>query len=348
MSLNQIIHTDRTTLSFIVANVRSGVYFVDASFQRRLIWTEKQKIRIIETILMGYPIPEIYLWQQNADPTSGRQLFSIVDGQQRLTAITQYVSNEWPLKSGALDEANREADFSGKKWSDLPDQRKTALWNYVLNVRQIPSEVSQEQIRKVFVRLNETDRSLNPQEMRHAEFSGEFIKNAERLANLPLWGKWAFFSSNDARRMLDIEYCSSLLIYLRFGLVDEGVETINGAYDLFNDTYEDQQQDYDEVCRILNLVDLMTSSSEALQKLFLKNVHLFSLFVVIHRAEVTARSRRSFVKRLESFAKAYSEDQISNETIENYRQGASSRTRSKANREKRVSSLLKWINSKKK
>ena len=72
-NLNAIIQSERPSVTNIVTKMRSSEYFVDNSFQRRLVWTEKQKIRLIETILTNYPMPEIYLWQQPADPEIGRQ-----------------------------------------------------------------------------------------------------------------------------------------------------------------------------------------------------------------------------------------------------------------------------------
>jgi len=115
--LNNIIHTERPSVTAIVAKMRTKEYFVDDSFQRRLVWTEKQKIRLIETILINYPMPEIYLWQQPSDPTTGNQSFSVVDGQQRLTAITAFVSNEFALKAVALDPDHRGEDYAGKYWT---------------------------------------------------------------------------------------------------------------------------------------------------------------------------------------------------------------------------------------
>ncbi len=81
-----------------------------------------------------------------------------------------------------------------------------------MNVRIIPSKVTRDQIIAIFRRLNETDKSLNPQEFRNAQFNGKFIATAEKLADLHFWEEWKFFSPASIRRMGDLQFCSSLLI----------------------------------------------------------------------------------------------------------------------------------------
>src|SRR6185312_5775651 len=215
-------------------------------------------------------------WQQAPDPESGNQLFSIVDGQQRLTTITQFASNEFALKASFLDDENQEADFANKFWKDLSDERKKGIWEYIINVRQIPSQVTIDEVRRVFTRLNETDRSLNPQELRNAEFNGEFITNAERLADIDLWKKWEFFPPGRVRRMGDIEYCSNLLVFLRSGVVEDAPASLNQVYDLYNDKYEDRDADYNDAVAVLTRIDKLAETEPAIKKLFLSNVHLYA------------------------------------------------------------------------
>lgn len=66
---------------------------IDPDFQRLFVWNIKQKSELIESILMGIPLPVIYLFEQN----DGR--LQVVDGRQRLTAIFQYMNNEFSLFS---------------------------------------------------------------------------------------------------------------------------------------------------------------------------------------------------------------------------------------------------------
>lgn len=341
MTVNSVIQTSRPTVTELLENLRSKSYFVDDSFQRRLVWTEKQKARLIQTVLMGFPMPEIYLWQQRADPETGQQSHSIVDGQQRLTALQQFTANEWPLKAAYLDEIDGADEYRDKYWKDLVDPVKQAFWQYVVNVRVIPSQIEQQQIIDVFRRLNETDKSLNPQELRNAEFNGEFIKIAEKIADSQYLSELRPFTDSSIRRMADIEFTSSMLMFLRKGLVEENTKTINEIYDTYNDEYLEAEEDFNAAegffKRCLNdyLVD------DATRKFFTRPVNLFTLFCV-EKIIFSRKVKIDMVSGLNSFTKEYSKEST-DEFILQYREGASSRTRSRSSRNSRIQALFGFL-----
>lgn len=342
MNLNEVIQVERPTVSALVNGLRTEQLFVDSTFQRKLVWTEKQKVRLIETILIGCPMPEIYLWQQPANPDTGSQRRSVVDGQQRLTSMLQFASNEWTLKSKYLDAENQGSDFANSNWKGLPEKRKKQFWDYVVNSRIIPNAVDLDQIVSIFKRLNETDKSLNPQEIRNAEFNGELITAAESITNNAFFSKFDVFPPSQIRRMADIEFGSSMLIYLRRGSIEEKKEIVNDMYDLYNDVYEEKSKDLRTVSMFFEFLDDAISREPVLEDLFTKSVHIFTLFC----AYVTLRARRKTgllsIPALVSFAKAY-RDGSTDERIEDYRKAAQARTRSKLSRDSRLSALLKWV-----
>ncbi|WP_158897604.1 DUF262 domain-containing protein [Sphingorhabdus lacus] len=341
MSLNSIIQPSRPTVSQIVEQFRKKDMFVDNSFQRRLVWTERQKVRLIETILMGYPMPEIYVWQQPADADTGKQQLSIVDGQQRITAMTQFVTNEWKLSKAYLD--NEAAEYVDRPWKDLPDAIKQQFWDYVINVRTIPSNVDAEQIKAIFKRLNETDKSLNPQELRNAEFNGTFIKLAETIADLPQFGELRAFTDHQIRRMADVQFTSGMLMFLRRGLLEETITTINETYDLYNDQYEEAEQDLAAVQEFLDDCYNIYFCNGRVRSFFSKQVHLFTLFCVDQSLKAKGANRDPVPAKLNSFVETYEDNPNTSEIIEKYREGASSRTRSRASRALRLNNLMKWI-----
>jgi len=200
--LNHILRPDSKTVSWLNGQFKDGTIYVDDTFQRRSVWVEKNKARLIETILNDYPMPEIYLWAEKANPTTGAVRYRIVDGQQRLTAIRDFIANRFPLKKKYLNVENRSADYADQTFDELADERKSSLWDYEINTRSIPSSIARPQIVKMFLRLNETDTSLNPQELRHAEFNGKFAQNAETITNFKFWDTWEFFKPSDIRRMI--------------------------------------------------------------------------------------------------------------------------------------------------
>lgn len=341
MSLNNVIQPTRPTVSNIVEQYRAKDMFVDNSFQRRLVWTEKQKVRLIETILIGYPMPEIYVWQQPADADTGKQKFSIVDGQQRITAMSQFVSNEWKLAKGSLDFP--EADYSDLTWKDLPAKIKQSFWDYVVNARTIPSDVDAEQIKSIFRRLNETDRSLNPQELRNAEFNGRFIKLAEELADTPEFSRLGVFTDHQIRRMADIQFTSGMLMFLRRGILEETLSTVNETYDLYNDTYEEAEEDKEVIRKFFENCDESYFVSDRVRSMFSKQVHLFTLFCLEQTLKAQGADLSDFAAKLDDFVELYESNPSTSDIVEAYREGASSRTRSRASRALRLNNLLKFV-----
>lgn len=341
--LNDLIHIETPTVAQIIPRIRNDTYFIDESFQRRLVWTNKQQVRLIETMLLGFPMPEFYMWQQPIEDDGEEPRFSIVDGQQRLKSIVEYLSNEWPLKRAYLDRANRESVFSDEFWRDLGPAQKTIINNYQLNFRRIPSQVSADEINRVFVRLNETDRSLNPQEIRHASFNGEFINCAERAADLPTLKEWNLFSDRQIRRMADIEFASSLLIYLREGIVGDTATTINKMYDRFNDRYEFKNRDLKSIREGCEKIHELVWGHADLQQFFLSVVHVYSLFAALDITKNESIAERTARSRLRAFCREYTDADSDLITVNEYRKGASSRTRSRASRIRRVDALVDWL-----
>lgn len=341
MTINSVIQTSRPTVTELLENMRNDSYFVDDSFQRRLVWTEKQKVRLVQTVLMGFPMPEIYLWQQKADPESGRQAHSIVDGQQRLTALLQYTANEWPLKLAYLDPENGRDDYVDKYWKDIPAGLKQSFWQYVINVRIIPTNIEQDQIIEVFRRLNETDKSLNPQELRNAVFNGEFINAAEKIADSEHLSELRPFSDASIRRMGDIEFASSILMFLRKGLVEENTKTINEVYDIYNDEYLEANDDIKVATDFFERCIKSYLIKDVTRKFFSRPVNLFTLFCV-ERLVNERKIEINLVDGLNKFANEYN-GESTNEFVIRYREGASSRTRSRSSRNARINALIGFV-----
>ena len=159
----------------------SGSLIVDESYQRRSVWGEKDKIRLIETILLKLVIPEVFFWKAETDPETGESVTHIVDGQQRIKAISSFIDNDYKLKSQYLLDEEIKEKYGNKFFKDLDPEVKTAFWNYRLMIIEISQESTKEEIVQVFRRLNLTDFNLNDQEKRNS-ISGDFAALARDLS----------------------------------------------------------------------------------------------------------------------------------------------------------------------
>ncbi len=172
----------------------SGSLIVDESYQRRSVWGEKDKIRLIETILLKLVIPEVFFWKAETDPETGESVTHIVDGQQRIKAISSFIDNDYKLKSQYLLDEEIKEKYGNKFFKDLDPEVKTAFWNYRLMIIEISQESTKEEIVQVFRRLNLTDFNLNDQEKRNS-ISGDFAALARDLSENEIWEEKHLFNN---------------------------------------------------------------------------------------------------------------------------------------------------------
>lgn len=212
------------SVSWFNNRFRDGELELTPPFQRNPVWTEKQKSYLIDSILNGLPIPELYM--QEYSSSNGVERHVVVDGQQRIRACLEFIENRFPLSETDTD-AWRDLTFES-----LSEPLKKKLFGYNFLVRLLP-EMPESQLRSMFSRLNRNVVALNSQELRHATYWGPFIKSMESLADEPFWAEFGVFTPNDIRRMLDIEYVSELAVAYLHGVQNkkESLETWYSAYE---------------------------------------------------------------------------------------------------------------------
>src|SRR5262249_18514188 len=144
---------------------------LDPPFQRRSVWNQKYREDFIDTILMDYPAPAIFLFTSIAE--SGATTYQVVDGKQRLTAIFDFVANIFPV--GEKSDLER---LRGRYFESFTKEEKVAFYEYDFSVEYLPTN-DEQIINGIFDRLNRNVVRLTPQELRHARFDGRFISQAE-------------------------------------------------------------------------------------------------------------------------------------------------------------------------
>lgn len=261
-----------------------GLLEVDNSFQRHYVWTLKNQVQLIESILLGYPIPEIYLWNTGTDEDTGDTKYSIIDGQQRCGAIFQFIANTFKLKENHLDSnSTKFTVVKNRHFKDLEKEEKKALWAYIFSVRLVRSQVDRDSIVKMFLRLNSNNMTLNPQELRNAEFEGEFMTLASTLADLDFWEENKIFGVADRRRMRDISFIGTLLVFMKKGISEDiSNANLNQIYDLYNDEYPDKGKDQEKFESILSSIQEIINSNSERMKFLRRQVHMYTLFTVIY------------------------------------------------------------------
>ncbi len=142
------------------------------SYQRGNVWNTKQKSELIESILMGIPLPIMYFFQ---DSIGVKQ---VVDGKQRLTALFEFMDDKF-----ALSELNILKDLKGKKFSDLNGLEQGKIEDYKIPINVIKPPTPDRIKFDIFDRVNRGGTRLNNQEMRNAIYQGRATELLEVLKN---------------------------------------------------------------------------------------------------------------------------------------------------------------------
>ena len=169
------------------------------TFQRGYVWSEKQASRFIESLLLGLPVPGIFL---SKDIDSANLL--VIDGQQRLKSLLYFYDGIINGKVFILrDVQNR---FNGKTYKELETDDRQRLDDSIIHatiVKQDEPSEDNSSIYLVFERLNTGGLQLQPQEIRSAIYSGDFALLIKELNDYP---EWRSIYGNQSSRLKDQEF----------------------------------------------------------------------------------------------------------------------------------------------
>lgn len=154
----------------IVNEVRAQRLIPDAYFQRNLVWRDVHKKDFIETILEGYPFPQMFFSRGKIDIEKMSSVACIVDGQQRTSAIIDFIDNKYAVK--------------GRFFKDLSDDEKSIFLKYEVAVVELDLDNDSPHVLEIFKRLNRTANSLTTIEKLASEYAPtEFMYVARLIAN---------------------------------------------------------------------------------------------------------------------------------------------------------------------
>ena len=153
------------------------------SFQRGYVWTKPQSDRFIESLLLGLPVPGIFLWK---DPLSER--LAVIDGSQRLRTLKFYYDGIIRGKAFTLDSVHE--DFRGRSYRSLTTVDRRRLDDSIIHanvVRQDDPADDNSSIFYIFQRINTGGSPAQPQEIRNAIYQGSLNNLLQKLDDHESW-----------------------------------------------------------------------------------------------------------------------------------------------------------------
>jgi hypothetical protein len=182
-----LLKTDRLDMSFseIISMYDRGEVNINPAFQRFFRWDIVQKTRFIESLLLGIPIPPIFV----AEDENG--VWEVVDGLQRLSTVISFFGklknpnseneNDWVLEAG-----DRLPSLEGYNWESLPQKFRFSIQRYACRIEIVKWDSDYDMRFELFNRLNTGGETLTPQEIRNAiyrDISPKFNDFLKKLAN---------------------------------------------------------------------------------------------------------------------------------------------------------------------
>jgi hypothetical protein len=227
---------------------QKGQLTLEVDFQRKSVWDNKQKCELIESILMGLPLPIFYLKQQN------NSTYVVVDGKQRLSTLFDFLQNKFQLKLLKI-----LTFLNGKKFMNLEEEYgiyQAQLEDYQVYSHVILPPTPDKVLFDIFDRVNRGGTKLNKQEIRNALYHGKGLNMIAEISKTKIFEEATGIENRKDSRMKGSYLLTRFLaFYLLF----------NGMLFKNNKTYE-YTSDLDDLIE-LTLTQLNIESSEKLSEL---------------------------------------------------------------------------------
>ena len=221
-------------LETLVKKIKNNVIKLDPDYQRRHRWVNSTSSRLIESLILNIPIPIIYLsYDIDVDANEEGARYSVIDGQQRLTAIVRFFENKFQLEGLDILE-----DLEGCFYKDLPPFLFRRLEERTIKCLRIDSTIDPQVKYDIFERLNSGSVKLESHELRNAVLRGPFNEKCKILAKNEIFRQLVQIPLENADENSKVKKMEDVELVLRFfALIDE-------KYKLYKKTKDNQFKDF--------------------------------------------------------------------------------------------------------
>jgi hypothetical protein len=280
----------------LIADVKEGRLIPQPEFQRRLVWTQRDKDRFLDTVIKGLPFPEIYIADGDVDLETGDGTQLLVDGLQRISTLSQYFEGDPDLRLQQV-----------LPYQLLADEDKRSFLQYDVAVRNLGA-ITREQVVEVFQRINATKYALTDIEINNAVYGGALKQFASRMAENQFFSAHPIFNAQDYRRMGDLRFVLSLVCTILTGYFNRD-DVFEDLLSRYNDNF-DREEVVSE--RMINVLEFLDECNFGARSRAWKKADLFTLFIEVDRQlheGSNLPSPSDILERLESFYRSVEREQ---------------------------------------
>ena len=243
---------------------------INRNYQRaKGLWPSNARSYFIDTILNGFPFPKIII-RQTIDIKTRKSVREIIDGQQRMIAINDFINSRLTLSKVS-------EQFSGKRFNDLDENEQKDFLSYEISVDTIISS-TEDEVLEIFRRVNSYTLPLNEPEKRHAKWQGEFkwfISDMVKTYS-PLFESYEILRVRQLWRMEDADLLSELCQILDTGIETRSSTKINSLYKKYDDNFENKDEIENKLLKTLEFIKV--EFNEICAQRVLKGYSFYSLF----------------------------------------------------------------------
>ena len=177
-------------------------------YQREMAWDEDRQSKFIESLMLGLPIPYIFVADIESEEEDSARL-EIIDGTQRIRTVTKFINNDLKLKN--LDKLT---SLNGFTFKDLPLPRQRRFQRTTMRMIVLSKEADEEVRRDLFERINSGSVELNEMEKRRGSKPGKFLDLIEEISKNKLFQDLCSFTETEVNKRDPQEFVLRFFAFL--------------------------------------------------------------------------------------------------------------------------------------